>query len=151
MDYKTITSRYYYKDGNLYYKEDISSRARKDQLVGSISSRGYREIRTWDNGIRRCLMLHRVVYCYFNECGYYDIEGWDVDHLNNDKLDNRIENLILCEHWENQLNRIDTKRNGGLYDQNKRQRERYKTDKVYREKCKERQRMCYKIKKSKDT
>lgn len=146
MDYNTIRERYHYDNGVLYYREDISSRARKGQPVGQLKADGYHSLKY--NG--RQYQYHRVVYCYFNECAYDDISGWDVDHLDNDKNNNRIENLCLCEHWENQLNRIDTKRNGGLYDSNKRAVERYKTDEVYRNKVKERRRRYYYAKRRKD-
>ena len=146
MDYKTITERYTYDDGVLYYKEDISSRARRGQKVGSMSGTGYKQIKYND----MMFQYHRIIYCYFNECGYDDISGWDIDHLDNNKSNNRIENLILCEHWENQLNRVDTKRNGGLYDESKRRRERYKTDKEYRERTKAHQRRYYVAKGRKD-
>lgn len=114
MDYNTIISRYYYKDGSLYYRENLSSRARKDGLVGTLSGRGYYQVKFSGKQYK----LHRVIYCYFNECGYDDIDGWEIDHLDNDRGNNRIENLILCEHWENQLNRKDTKENGCLWKDN---------------------------------
>lgn len=41
--------------------------------------------------------------------------GECVDHMNNNKLDNRWCNLRSCTVAENQLNRIDTKLNGGFY------------------------------------
>ena len=109
ITYQEITERFTYDEGELYYRENLSARARRGQRVGTMNG-GYKVLKY--NGMK--FYYHRVIYCYFNECDYIDIDGWDVDHLDNDKLNNRIENLLLCEHWENQLNRIDTKRNGGL-------------------------------------
>ena len=111
MEYKTIISRYYYEDGHLYYKDNISARARRGQRVGYKGRRGY--VVTKYNGMR--LQVHRLIYCYFNECDYGDIIGWEIDHLDNNPSNNKIENLILCEHWENQHNRSDTKLNGYSY------------------------------------
>ena len=108
MEYNIIRERYYYEDGYLYYKNDISPRARKEQRVGSLGQSGYHTVKM--NG--RHYYLHRVIYCFFNECGYYDIDGWDVDHLNNKPDDNRIENLRLVTHQQNGENRKDTKLNG---------------------------------------
>lgn len=110
ITYQQIIERYYYKDGDLYHNENTSSRARKDARVSGVTSNRYKQLKY--NGM--LFQYHRVIYCYFNECDYLDIDGWDVDHLDNDTHNNRIENLILCEHWENQLNRVDTKRNGGV-------------------------------------
>ena len=110
ITYDEIVERFTYDDGELYYREDLSPRARRGQKVGSMNGNGYKTIKYNDKQFK----YHRVIYCYFNECDYDDISGWDVDHLDNDKNNNRIENLLLCEHWENQLNRIDTKKNGGV-------------------------------------
>ncbi len=118
MDYKTITERYYYKDGFLYNRVQLGGNAKKDALAGFYHADGYWMIK--HKG--KLYKYHRVIYCYFNECGYYDIAGWDIDHLDNDRGNNNIENLILCEHWENQLNRIDTKRNGEMSVSWKKQR-----------------------------
>ena len=67
----------------------------------------------------------------------------EVDHIDNNRDNNRIENLRLVTHEENQLNRKDTKENGGLFDGNKRRRERYDNDIEYRERIKEQQREYY--------
>lgn len=48
-------------------------------------------------GFRRKLYMHRVVF------GTPD--GVDTDHKNGDRCDNRIENLRLCNHAQNQQNR----------------------------------------------
>lgn len=150
MDYNTIRERYYYEDGALYYRENLSPRARKGQRVGSLSGNGRNQLK-YNN---RTYSLPRVIYCYFNEVGYDDLPSkWDIDHLNNDINDNRIENLCLCEHWENQQNRIDTKRNGCLWKDNPirlernnyRSKRRYhlmsKADKdIYNKRCSERRR-----------
>lgn len=110
ITYQQIIERYTYDDGELYYRENISARARRGQRVGCMDGTGYRILRAFGNNYQ----YHRIIYCYFNECDYDDISPWEIDHLDNDRSNNRIENLLLCEHWENQLNMITTKRNGGL-------------------------------------
>ena len=112
ITYDEIVSTYHYRDGELYYKV---SRGRKKagDMVGGIITNGYKRLQYKRKGY----LYHRVIYCYFNECDYDDISPWQIDHLDNDKLNNRIENLILCEGWENMLNLPSTKRNGTLgYD-----------------------------------
>ena len=109
MDYEQLCARYYYNDGHLYNKITNGPRGVKDTLVGNIDLRGYLKAKAMGHR----MYVHRIIYCLHNECGYDDISPWEIDHLNNDKLDNKIENLCLCDHWDNQQNRIDTKRNGG--------------------------------------
>ena len=64
--------------------------------AGCLNSRGYRQV-----GIDgKLLYVHRVAW--FLYCGVWP-EG-EIDHINGDKLDNRIENLRDVSHRENQQN-----------------------------------------------
>ena len=62
------------------------------------------------NRYRRVLMdgimykVHRVVYLYHNPDMDQSLE---IDHINGDRQDNRIENLRLVNHQENMWNRIN--------------------------------------------
>jgi hypothetical protein len=110
MDYNTMCHRYYYDDGVLYNKRDNHYRAKQGTPCGSYDNDGYLRVKY----LYQDYKVHRIIYCLFNECDYHDIEGWEIDHHNNVRDDNHIENLILCESKDNQMNRIDTKRNGTL-------------------------------------
>ena len=52
---------------------------------------------------RRLLYMHRIIL--------NPPEGFDVDHISHNSLDNRKENLRICSRTENQRNRIIGKNN----------------------------------------
>ena len=61
-----------------------------------------------DDRKRVWLRGHRIVYAAFNgEIPYYNEDGkqLDIDHINNDKHDNRLSNLRLVTHEENCKNK----------------------------------------------
>ena len=67
------------------------------KAVPKILSKGQRYLRVYVKGKARS--LHRVIFCWHH--GYFpDV----IDHINNDKLDNRIENLRKASQAENCLN-----------------------------------------------
>ena len=71
-------------------------------LKGSVNSRGYLRINLCDDGVMKTFTVHRLVACAFiknpndKEC---------VDHKNNDKTNNHINNLRFATANENQHNR----------------------------------------------
>jgi len=86
-----------YRDGKLYWKISPNNSVVVGQEVGWLSANGYRLVRVGGKNKR----VHRVIWAYH----YGEIEeGVFVDHINRDKLDNRIENLRLCNRSQNQGN-----------------------------------------------
>ena len=141
-----LRERYDYDEdqGHLTNRHNVSGRGGGvGSLVGSVGKIGYRSVKV--NG--RLYQEHRLIWMY-----YYgeDIPNdKEIDHIDNDRDNNRIDNLRLVTHEENQLNRRDTKRNGGLWkgsDRERRSRLDYyhnlspEQKKEYNRRCKERKR-----------
>ena len=61
------------------------------------------------NGKTKNFKLHRLIFK--SHFPLIDIEGSDIDHINQDKLDNNINNLRIATRSENQCNRHCQKNN----------------------------------------
>jgi hypothetical protein len=70
--------------------------------------KGYINIDLYNNGIRKHKKIHQLVLEAF--VGPRP-NGFDIDHINRIRDDNRLENLRYCSKSENNLNRCDTKPN----------------------------------------
>jgi hypothetical protein len=94
-----IQSIFDYKDGNLYNKDFRGPRAVKGGLVGSINpTNGY-----WRVQIKgKSYQLGRVIWAWHGNELNPKIE---IDHINGDKLDNRIENLRATTRQQNEWNK----------------------------------------------
>ena len=86
-----------YKDGKLFWKIYKSSRAQIGDRAGCLSKDGYRRIRI--DG--KDYLEHRIIWSL--HYGYFPKE---IDHINRDPSDNRIENLREVSHSQNMMNRI---------------------------------------------
>ena len=92
-----------YKDGHLIYKIKTSNMHIGD-VAGTINKLGYRRIEINS----KAYGAHRLIWIMHNG----DIEtGLQIDHINQIKTDNRIENLRLATHSQNQSNRPKQKDN----------------------------------------
>lgn len=75
-----------YKDGKLYWK--VSRKGQKKSIeeeLGFINNTGYKRVRIG----RELYLIHRLVWLY--HYGYFPEN--DLDHINRNRLDNRVENL----------------------------------------------------------
>lgn len=54
-----------------------------------------------ENGVRASLRVHRVVYQHFNSKGEQLKEGYVVDHIDENKLNNHIDNLQQITQKQN--------------------------------------------------
>jgi hypothetical protein len=85
-----------YRDGALYWKQDRGSQKCKNQKAGCLTG-GYLKLRVRELG--GAVAAHRVIFAMHH--GYFPQE---VDHINGNKLDNRIENLRSVSRSQNRMN-----------------------------------------------
>lgn len=92
-----------YKDGFLYWNMDRGIKTKKGSLAGYFNkSIGRRNIMI----DKKMYRYHRIIYLHHH--------GWMskyVDHIDGDKLNNKIENLRSCTSSQNNYNRIIQKNN----------------------------------------
>lgn len=83
-----------YKDGELYWKKTN----RKGKKVGSMHPTGYMQAQ-WKG---KHWQVHRLIWLWHgNELK----EGYEIDHINRNRTDNRIENLRQVTRSVNNANR----------------------------------------------
>ena len=112
MQQNLIKTLFTYQDGKLFWKVNpvFHRQSLKGKEAGHLTNRGY--IRTSYLGEQ--YQLHRLIYTMH----YGDIpEGMLIDHINRNRLDNRIENLRCVTPKGNQQNRSKEsyKRKPSLY------------------------------------
>lgn len=91
-----------YIDGLLYHKTAKTGNAKVGDLSGGINSNGYMVVRV--KGKRR--LTHRVIFLMHK--GFLPKY---IDHIDNDKLNNKIENLRSATFSQNQCNKPRSKNN----------------------------------------
>ena len=101
---------FHYDGERLLYKKNVSRFGQMGTPAARITVHGYKEVIC-----RKTLFKeHRVIFAMIN-----DRFPSEIDHINNIKTDNRIENLRECTRQENMSN-IRTKRHLGVtLDENK--------------------------------
>jgi len=87
-----------YRDGYLYWKCVVHPNKQYllNKPAGSIHATGYRHV-TWQGKVHK---VHRLIFLL--EHGYMPKE---IDHINGNRQDNRLENLREVTRSENQCNR----------------------------------------------
>jgi hypothetical protein len=107
--YERLHKLFEYRDGWLYYKNDVcDKKGRKTKVTqgskaGSLHPLGYVKMRV--DG--KMYMAHRIIYKMFNK----DFVEGTLDHINNKPADNRIENLRIATCTENNRNAVLRKDN----------------------------------------
>ena len=90
------------KERYWYDAEQGVVRNRKNQVIkGAVNDRGYLGLNARLGGNRHEIQLHRLVWVLM-----YGRFPMQIDHINGDPRDNRIENLREVSHSENDMNRV---------------------------------------------
>ena len=87
----------YREDGNLIWQVSSSNRVRIGDTVGYLNISGYYRVQI--NGKKH--FLHRLIYMYHH--GHLT-QGMDIDHIDGNPANNRIENLREITHSQNLMN-----------------------------------------------
>ena len=94
----------YNQDTGIFtWKKNVSSRARVGDIAGSLSQAGYMNIVI----SKKKYSSHRLAWFYI----YGEFPSNDIDHINNNKSDNRIINLREATRNQNNCNRNIQKNN----------------------------------------
>jgi hypothetical protein len=91
-----------YNDGQLIWKKQPSTHIKVGDIAGNTNNRGYIQIKFLCNRF----YAHRLIFFMFN--GYFPQE---VDHIDGNKTNNKIENLRQATPAQNRQNRGISKNN----------------------------------------
>jgi len=97
-------------DGEIYsWKPTKNPYWRK--IKYSVDNKGYYRFTLTHNNIKKCYKVHRVIYKFYNlDWDIHDSSpSNEIDHFDNDKSNNNIENLRVVNSSENNQNIISTK------------------------------------------
>jgi hypothetical protein len=84
--------------GIFTWKTAFSNRIKVGQEAGHMKNNGYRSV----NFRGKNYLTHRLAWFYY----YGKMPEKDLDHINRNRMDNRITNLREASHKENNYNRI---------------------------------------------
>lgn len=99
----------YYQVSNLgnvksldrYINRGHTVQFRKSRLCKKyLTTDGYYQAKLCKDGICKRYSIHRLVLQAFTECRNYS-DGWEINHIDTDRTNNRLDNLEWVTHKEN--------------------------------------------------
>ena len=99
-----LKKKYIYNDGDLLYRN--GKYANKPVRKSLVNGRYY-----FAKIEKKYVPLHRLIYIY--HFGEYK-KSLEVDHIDGDKFNNRIENLRIVTHKQNMMNRLPNNKRLGV-------------------------------------
>ena len=110
LDKKTVNEWFRYEDGKLFWKRVPyqCTNMLGEQAGKKPGTNGYLNVNCKVVSHGKPQPIHRVVWTMFNDT---PPKGMHIDHINRDKLDNRIENLRCVTPGQNILNSKLSKNN----------------------------------------
>lgn len=105
LDQEACQSIFEYKDGALHWRHDRGSNAKAGRRAGRLLKTGYRTVQV--SGRR--YQEHRLIFLW-----WHGVLPAQIDHVNGQKADNRIENLREATHSQNQANTPARKSESGF-------------------------------------
>jgi len=107
--YDELHKLFEYRDGDLYWKVTNKGRGDISKPAGTINDLGYRVIKIKG----KLYKAHRLIYQMFNEQWDITDNSHDnsIDHKDEDKLNNSIDNLRVATSSQQQHNRGNMKNN----------------------------------------
>ena len=86
-----------YRDGNLFWKNPRSNRAKPGSIAGYVDKHGYRNISLFGKSFK----MHRLIWAYHHN----EFPEQFIDHIDMNGNNSRIENLRLATKSQNGYNR----------------------------------------------
>jgi hypothetical protein len=121
MEQNKLKEIFDYQDGELIYKIKIGSRGKIGNIAGTINKGiGYKKISIYGKEY----YAHRLIYLY-----HYGIMPKMIDHIDRNRSNNKIENLIESSYQHNSQNKSDYKNSKTLVRGVKKYGNKYRADK----------------------